>query len=159
MRATFGTLWMVVAALSADVLAADTGTMAVSAVVLSKSNCKFSGTGVVTLNFGAIDPSSTSSAVATASRVFSCKGSAPNATFLITAGDGLHSGAPGVRRMQHATTPTEYLQYSLALTPTSATVPKNVDQTLTITGTIAPSAFGAAMAGSYSDTVAITLTP
>lgn len=149
------------ALLAAAVVAAhaDSASITVTAVVLSKSNCKFSGGGAMTLAFGTINPSSASNATATATRNFSCNGSAPNATFLISAGDGLYASTPGVRRMRHGTTLTEYMTYGLALSPTSATVPKGSTQTLTVTGTLTPTDFGNVLSGSYSDTVAITLTP
>ena len=51
------------------------------------------------------------------------------------------------------------MAYSLSLTPTSATVPRGVDQTLTVTGTIQPFEFQNVRAGTYQDTVVITLTP
>jgi len=136
--------------------AAGSGTLVVGATVLSKNNCKFS-IAAATLSF-AIDPSSTSAATASADFVFSCNGSSPVATWSVTGDDGLHSTGVGARRMQHATTTSEYLAYSLNL-PASGSVPKNTDHTLTVTGTIAPAAFQNAIAGSYSDTVTLTLTP
>jgi spore coat protein U-like protein len=113
----------------------------------------------MTLAFGTIDPGATSNYTATATRNFVCNGSAPNATFLITAGDGLYASTPGVRRMRHGTTLTEYMTYGLSLSPAAATVPKGVTQTLTVTGTLTPTDFGNVLAGGYSDTVAITLNP
>lgn len=151
-------LWLTaVGALPAPPVAADSGTIQVGAVVLSKSNCRFNN-GALTLDFGEIDPSSNTNATATATKVFRCGGSATNATFSITAGSGDHFSG-GTRRMQHGTTTSEYLAYSLALSPATATVPKNVDQTLTITGTITPAQFGNAIAGAYSDTVTLTINP
>lgn len=138
--------------------AAGSSAMTVSAVVLSKSNCKFSG-GAMILDFGTLNPASSANATASASIGFSCNGSAPMATFAISAGNGLHSSGPGARRMRHATVATEFIAYSISLSPTSATVPKGVAQTLTVAGTIAPGAFQNATVGTYSDTVVITLTP
>lgn len=138
--------------------AAGSSPMTVSAVVLSKSNCKFSG-GAMTLDFGTLNPASSSNATASATIGFTCNGSAPMATFAISAGNGLHSSGPGARRLRHTTAATEFIAYSISLTPTSATVPKGVAQTLTVAGTIAPGAFQNATVGTYSDTVVITLTP
>jgi len=138
---------------------ADTGALSVSAVVLSKSNCRFSSNAAIALDFGSIDPSSGTNATATATSGFSCAGSADLASFSITASDGLHAIGAGARRMRHASALTEYMAYSLSLTPTGGTVPKNDVTTLTITGIITPGAFGSALAGAYSDTVAITLNP
>jgi len=137
--------------------AAGSGTLSVTATVLSKSNCKFTS-GTATLAFGSIDPSSTSSATASATFIFKCGGSAAIATWTVTAGDGLYSSGPGARRMRHATDTSEFIAYSLDL-PASGTVPKNVDYTLTVNGTIAPADFQNAIAGAYSDTVAIDVTP
>lgn len=138
---------------------ADTGSLSVSAVVLSKSNCKFSSNAALALNFGTIDPSSGSSATASATVGFSCGGSAPMASFSIAAGDGLYPLGAGARQMRHASVLSEYLAYSLVLSPEMATVPKNAVQTLTVTATVTPGAFGNAIAGTYSDTVALTLNP
>lgn len=138
---------------------AQTGSLSVSAVVLSKNNCKFSSNAALALNFATIDPSSGSNATATATAGFSCAGSAPMASFSITAGDGLYPSGVGARQMRHASVLSEFLAYSLVLSPAMATVPKNAAQTLTVTGTVTPSAFGNAIAGTYSDTVALTLNP
>jgi spore coat protein U-like protein len=139
--------------------AADTATLTVSAAVLSKSTCKFSGPGGFTLDFGTINPSSLGTITATATRVFSCGGSSPNATFALTADSGLYSPGAGVRRMRHQTNVTEFISYSLSLSPATGTVPKNTAQTLTVTGTMLPADFQNGIAGSYSDTVLVTLTP
>lgn len=137
-----------------------TGGIAVSAVVLSKSNCKFSGTTTAALNFNTINPALPGPATATpASLVVRCAGSAPMATFAIATNDGAHSPATGVRRMRHLTDLTQYLPYSLAVSPTSATVPKNTDFTVAITGTVLAADYRDALVGSYSDTVAVTVSP
>jgi hypothetical protein len=61
--------------------------------------------------------------------------------------------------MRHATDTTEFLPYSLSITPSSATVPRFAVQTATISGTVAPVDFRNAMAGDFSDTVVLTLDP
>jgi hypothetical protein len=61
--------------------------------------------------------------------------------------------------MRHTTITTEYLPYSLTLNPISGTVPKNTDQTLTITGTVKGVDYQDALAGSYSDTAVISIAP
>jgi spore coat protein U-like protein len=135
------------------------GSFTVSAVVLSKSNCKFVGGNSGTLDFSSLDPSATSDAVATVSFTIRCGGSAPNATFALSAGDGLWASSPGSQRMRHLTTTTEFLAYSLSFSPASATIPKNTDQAIVVTGRITPAGMQSALAGSYSDTVAITVSP
>jgi spore coat protein U-like protein len=138
--------------------AAAQSSVSISAVVLSKSNCKFDSNAPITLAFGEIDPSSNTNATATATRGFKCMGSAANATFLITAGDGMHASGAGQRRMKHAIL-NEYMSYSLALSPETDTVARNSAQTLTITGTVTPAQFADVSAGDYSDTVVISLLP
>jgi spore coat protein U-like protein len=138
--------------------AADSGTLAVSAVVLSRNSCRFVTTSWA-IDFGTIDPSSGANATASVSASFVCRGSSASATYSIVADDGLYSPGAGSRRMRHGTATTQYMAYSLALTPASATVPKNTTQSVTMTGTITPAQFGDAIAGSYSDTVGITLSP
>lgn len=137
---------------------ADTGQLVVSAVVLSKSNCKFRSSATA-LNFGTIDPSSGSQATASTTVQIKCAGSASSATYSIQAGDGLYSTGPGLRRVRNTTTTTEFMPYTLSLSPASATIPKNAAQTITVSGTIAPADFQNAAVGGYSDTVVLTLNP
>ena len=61
--------------------------------------------------------------------------------------------------MRHATVPAEYLPYSLGLSPASGSIEKGVTGTLTLTGTITPADVAGAIAGSFSDTVTLTLQP
>jgi len=139
-------------------LAADTHMVAVTATVLSKNECKFNSK-TATLNFGNLYPANPIDKTTSTSITFRCGGSAPNATFSITDDDGLYETGPDANRMRHTTVTTEYLLYSLTLNPTSGTVPKNTDQTLTITGTVKGVDYQDALAGSYSDTVVISIAP
>ena len=134
-------------------------TMAVSATVLSSSNCKFNVPKSTTLAFGAIDPSGSLNATATGSLVVRCGGSAANATFTLTDDSGLNETGVGAYRMQHSVTATAYLAYSVSYSPQSATIPKNTDQTITITGIVTPAQYGNAIAGNYTDTVTVTVSP
>jgi len=140
------------------IASAGTSTLTVGATVISKSNCKFSS-GAATLNFGAIDPGNTADITGTASMQFVCNGSAPLATFAFTTDDGLYEAGLGANRMRNTTTITEFLPYTLSLTPLSGTIPKGVEQTLTINGTITSANYRGAYAGNYTDTVVISLTP
>lgn len=137
---------------------AASNTLVVGATVLSKSNCKFNSR-TSALNFGVLDPGDTTDAVKTTSVDFVCHGSAPIATYAISADDGLHESVPGANRMVNTAVPTEYLPYALSLTPTSGTVLKNETQTLTITGTVTSQNYRSAYTGNYVDTVVISLTP
>jgi hypothetical protein len=60
--------------------------------------------------------------------------------------------------MRHAATLTQYLPYSLSL-PANGTAPRNTNRTMTLTVTVTPAAFQTAIAGSYADTVVLTITP
>jgi spore coat protein U-like protein len=135
----------------------DTGTLAVTATVLSKSNCKFDSK-TSTLNFGALDPAVAADVNATASVDYVCRGSAPIAAFLFTDDNGQSPSGPGARRMRHATAP-ELLPYGLAFSPASGTIPKNVHRTLTISGTVRWTDFRGSMAGAYTDSVVVSILP
>lgn len=134
--------------------------LAVSATIVSSHNCRFN-TNSSSLVFGTLDPASPVDRTANTSVTFRCTGGGPPApaTFFIKHDSGLHSEAPGSPRMRHATVTTEYLPYSLTLNPTTGTVPRNTNQTLTISGTVAGSDFQGAYAGSYTDTVVLSITP
>ena len=138
--------------------AAGSTTVSVSATVLSKSNCRFFAASAA-LNFGSLDPANSSDATINTTITFRCGGSAPNATFFIGQDYGLHETGPGANRMQNTTVLTEYLPYTITLNPLTNTVPKNVVQTLTISGSIIASDYKNAYIGSYSDTVVISIAP
>ena len=133
--------------------------MAVSATVLSTSNCKFNAPATASLAFGTIDPSGLSTVTATTSLVVRCGGSAPNATFAITHDSGLYKTSPGAYRMRHSVTTSAFLGYAVGYSPQTATIPKNTDQTIMITGTITAAQYGNAIAGNFADTVTLTISP
>jgi len=137
--------------------AADIATISVSATIVSKNNCKFS-TANATLNFGTLDPANTTDVTATATISVRCGGKDPTSTFFISDDDGLYETGPNQNRMRH-TILAEYLPYSFSVSPESATVPKQVDTPITISGTISASDYQNAYVGSYTDTVVLTLTP
>ena len=138
--------------------AAGSTTVSVNAAVLSKSNCKFMAASAA-LNFGSLDPANSGDAIINSTITFRCGGSTPNATFAISQDDGLYETGPGANRMQNTTVTTEYLPYTVTLNPFSNTVPRNVVQTLTISGSIQASDYQNAYIGSYSDTVVISIAP
>jgi spore coat protein U-like protein len=149
----------VLACLSAAVPAAfgDMGTLAVTATVLTRSNCRFD-TRTSTLNFGALDPAVSADVNATTTVGFVCRGSAPVAAFLFTDDDGQNPSGPGARRMRHATAP-EFLPYSLLLSPASGAIPKNTPGTLTASGTVRWADFRGSTAGTYTDSVVVSILP
>jgi hypothetical protein len=146
------------AALLQAVHATDMSTVTVSATVVSKSNCKFRSA-TAALNFGSLDPSNPVNKSVNTSINFRCAGSAPIATFFISDDDGLYETGPNANRMRHTTINTEYIPYTFTLNPISGTVPKNSDQTLTISGTVNGTDYQNAATGTHSDTVVITLAP
>lgn len=80
------------------------------------------------------------------------------ATYLIVSDDGLYSSGANAPRMRHGVNVAQFMPYSITL-PQSGTVPKNTNQTLTVTGTVLVADFQNALAGAYSDTVILTITP
>lgn len=145
-------------ALATSAAASGSQAVNISAVVLANSNCRFTTASPSALDFGAIDPSSAASATASVTIGYRCNGGSAIVTWGMTANDGLHPAGPGVQRMRHATDFAQYLPYSLNL-PASGTAPRNTNQTLTLTGTVAPAAFQTAIAGSYADAVVLTIAP
>lgn len=132
--------------------------LGVSATVLSKSNCRFT-TATGTLVFGNIDSGGVADVSATASLSFRCNGSVTIATFLIGDDDGLNETAVNANQMAHTTVAGNFLPYQMSYTPTSASVPRGVAQTLAVTGTVRSSDYRVAMAGAYSDTVLLSIFP
>ena len=149
----------VLACLAAAVPAAfgGMGTLAVTATVLTRSNCRFD-TRTSTLNFGALDPAVAADVNATTTVDYVCRGSAPVAAFLFTDDDGRNPSGPGARRMRHAAAP-EFLPYSLLLSPSTGTIPKNVHGTLTLSGAVRWADFRGSMSGAYADSVVVSILP
>jgi spore coat protein U domain-containing protein, fimbrial subunit CupE1/2/3/6 len=139
--------------------AADTKQLSVTAVVLSKSNCKFSTNTASNLDFGTLNPASGSTVVQSTSFNARCEGSANPATFTITQNSGLHETGPGLNRMRHVSVATEFIPYSLAINPSSGTVPKGEIFPITVTGTVLGPSYQNALVGNYSDTVVLTIDP
>jgi spore coat protein U-like protein len=140
------------------VLAADNAAVTIGATVLSKSNCKFNAPTSAVLAFGTINPLSNVNATASATLSIRCGGSANVAAYSLTHDSGLHETGASLNRMKHTTLNT-FLPYSLTLSPSSGTIAKNVDQIITVSGTVTPANFQDANIGSYADTVVITLSP
>lgn len=128
------------------------------AVVHGASNCRIS-TRNITLNFGTLDPFNPVNVTVNGTATFRCVGSDPFVLFTVTDDDGLYETGPGQNRMRNSTLPAEHISYSLFLTPASGTIPRRVDQTLSITATIAGMDYQNAAAGLYADIVTITITP
>lgn len=132
--------------------------LSVSATVVSNSNCRFNTT-TSTLGFGALDPGNPTDKTVNTTTTYRCGGSAPIATFAITHDSGRYETAPNFPRMRHTTVTTEYLPYTITLSPSSGSVPRNTNRTLTITGTVKGDDYKGARAGNFADTVVLTIAP
>lgn len=149
---------LLLAVLIANTAGAASGTITVSAVVLSKSICKFRSSSAV-LDFGMLDPGSAVDVTTVTSLEFRCMGSTPIATYALTDDDGMHETGANTNRMQHLSVATEYLPYSMTLSPDSGMVPKGEYRTLTISGMVRGPDYRNVLPGSYSDSVVITINP
>jgi hypothetical protein len=138
--------------------AAGTYSLAIGATVLSKSNCKFTSAAGSVLAFGTIDPSTTTNKTASTVLTINCGGSAATASYSITANDGLYASGPGQPRLRQTVTTVDFMPYTLSM-PVTGTATKNTATNVTITGTITVANFQNAIAGNYSDTVVLTLSP
>jgi spore coat protein U-like protein len=139
--------------------AGNTGALSVSAVILSKGNCRFNSS-AVNLSFGSLDPSNPVDKNTTTTLMFRCQANGNNlVTFSITDDDGLYETGPSSPRMRHTSQTTEYLPYSLTLNPPAGSVPKVTDIPLTISGTVRGVDYENALPGNYSDRVIISIVP
>jgi spore coat protein U-like protein len=122
--------------------------------------CTFQAKGLA-MSFGVLDPSNAvtvtvpvAAATLNANRVGDCPGSK---TMVIDADDG--QNFVGSRRMRKGAT-SDYIPYSLTGLPWSQSGPGNGSYVnFTFSGTVAGTAYEGASAGSYSDTVIITVSP
>ncbi|MDO8737506.1 spore coat protein U domain-containing protein [Candidatus Deferrimicrobium sp.] len=133
--------------------ALDTNTLTVQASVLG--TCKFS-TATSTLNFGALDPSNPVLVNGSTTTQFWCtKGVA---TDLITANFGLNP-AGAIRQMKDIAG-ADLIPYSLTLTPDGSTNQGPASpRTFGIGGSVLAADYTGKTAGSYADTVVLTLNP
>ena len=142
-----------VGAICNTALAADTATVTVSANVVG--TCKFNSGGSVSFT---LDPTSASNATGTVTQpAFWCT---KGASYSITDDKGIHEAVAGTapRRMVHATL-TEYIPYTFAYTAAGTGNGKTSPITLDISASVVNSDFVNASAGSYSDTVTLSITP
>lgn len=131
--------------------------LAVAPPVLARNgNCFFQAQGL-NLSFGALDPSnainvtaSTQAGTANADKAGDCK----SLTMTISGDNGLNFN--GTRRLRNG---SDYIAYTLALPITLPAPGNNLYSTFSFTGTILGSAYRNASAGSYSDTVILTVSP
>jgi spore coat protein U-like protein len=138
-------------AFSGVALAAGTNTVTVTASV--SGTCQFNSA-TSTLDFGALDPSSTLDAPATTTTTFWCT---KNANYGITDDDGANESGVDANRLWNG---TEYIPYSFSYNPASgAGNGKTAPITLTMNGLISNADYVNAAVGVYSDTVVLTINP
>ena len=139
-------------AMAGTAMAAGTNTLTVSASVTSK--CDFTST-TSTLAFGSLDPATNADATAsTTIQAWCTKG----VTSTSLSNDlGQHASGTTLRMSDGG---TNYLPYTLGLSPASVTgTGINTPTTITLNGTVAKADIQGAAAGSYSDTVTLTINP
>ncbi|MGH8832117.1 MAG: spore coat protein U domain-containing protein [Polaromonas sp.] len=123
----------------------------------SGNNCQFQARGL-SMSFGALNPASgsdvtvaVSASTPDANRAGDC-----NRTMTISGDNGLNFS--GSRRLKN-TAGTDFIAYSLVGLPVSLSAGNGSYALFTFSGTIPWSAYANASAGSYSDTVLISVTP
>jgi len=135
----------------ASALPAVTGPLAVG--VEASGNCQFHGRSTA-LAFGDLEPTTGRDVSATASLVFKCT---RGTIWSVTDDGGLHEQSAGAFRMRH-TSLDAYLPYRLTYTNATGTSQgAQVEQTLAIEGLVRGAAYATVPAGSYADTVTITI--
>ena len=142
---------LVIVAMAGSAMALDTQTVAVSANVVGV--CQFLTGG--TMQF-TLDPSVGGDVTGTATQpTFWCT---RGTTYTITDNNGLHFGA-GSRRMQHATSATDFIPYSFTYTATNTGSGRNTTLTMDLASTVVAADYLDALAGNYADTVTLTINP
>jgi len=157
MKTKILTAVLLTAGLSSTAMAADTYSLAVSAQVLGK--CKFTQLAGATLTLtntvGGIDPSLGTDATGSANITYRCTtGQAP--TFTTDTGAHVSGGS-----MRVADGAGNFMVYTLALTSggAGAGFGAGSDKTLAVGGTILAANNAAAAAGTYTDTVVVSVNP
>lgn len=139
-------------AIGSQAFAADQGTVNINAQVVG--TCKFV-TNATIINV-TLDPSVGGPVTGTGSLQFWCT---KGASYTVTDDDGLHESGPNQNRVKHGSL-NEYIPYTFSYTPTSGTGngPQN-PITLSVSVTFAEADYVNASAGTYTDTVTITINP
>ncbi len=143
---------MVILLLAGTAMASGTNTLTVTASVTG--TCKFSSA-TSALNFGALDPSVGTNVNGSTTTQFWCtKGT----TETLAADNGANYS--GGKRNMKLTTGTDLIPYTLTLTPDgNANAGPGTPRTLTIGGQVLGTDYTGKTAGSYADTVVLSITP
>jgi len=137
-------------AMAGSAMAADTAAVGVSAIVAG--NCKVLSPGSISY---ALDPATGGNATGTVTQpTFWCtKASA----YTITDPGGQHDSG-GSKRMKHAML-DEYIPYTFTFTATGTGAGRGTTLSMDIGSTVAGADYINASAGSYADSVTLTITP
>jgi spore coat protein U-like protein len=143
-----------ITAMAGTAMAADTNTLTVTASV--SASCAFSDP-TSSLTFGALDPAIGSNRTASSSTQFWCTKGTGAVT--IAAGTGMNPTATDKRQMIDSVS-GDLIEYDLILEPdlNSNNGPLS-PRTLTINGEVLGDDYKDKTAGSYADTVLLTITP
>lgn len=141
-----------IVSISSKAIAADTGTVNINATVVG--TCKFT-TNTANINV-TLDPSVGGTVNGSGSLVFWCT---KNASYTVSDDDGLYETGVNLNRVFNSTA-NEYIPYSFSYNPTSGSGngPQN-PITLSVTASFAQTDYQNASAGTYTDTVTITVNP
>ena len=122
--------------------------------------CTFSTT-ASSFSFGNLNTGNPVDVNVSATLTFKCAGGPPGTmwTFAVNDDDGLYETGIDANRMRNITVTTQYLPYTFTYYPTTGTVPRNTNQTLTINGTVKGIDYQSAPVGIYTDTVLLSITP
>ena len=131
-------------------VAADTANVAVNATVVGA--CKFNSGGTIDFT---LDPSigGDVNGAVTQPQFWCTK----NASYTITDDNGQNEVGT-THRMKHASL-SEFIEYTFTYTATGTGAGKNSPITMNIASTVAEAQYANASAGSYSDTVTLTINP
>lgn len=133
-------------------------TLQASLTVLSANNCRFR-TNAATLAFGNVSTAATGDALASGVIEIRCLAATPMATFFLSDNDGANPAPGNVHRMVRTAPSTAYLPYEFGYSPVTDTIPRLTWTPINLTGRIPQAALAAALPGSYTDTVTLTLLP
>jgi len=139
-------------AMAGAAMAQDTATVAVSATVVG--TCKFATGG--SIPFGNLDPSvGTDQTPAVTQPTFWCT---KGASYTISDDDGLYESGANLNRMKHGTL-AEYIPYSFTYTASGTGAGPGSVLTMDIASSVKGTDYQNASAGSYTDTVTLTINP
>ncbi len=142
----------IVAAMAGTAMAAGTQTVAVSATVTGV--CQFLTGGTINFTLNPATGGDVSGGVV--QPTFWCT---RGTSYTISDDSGTHELVAGSPRMQHATSATDFIPYSLAYTTTGTGNGRTATITMDIASTVVAGDYLNALAGGYSDTITLSIAP